>query len=100
MWRYVLHSLYRCKTNGRINIRCTARTFLCGHGCVPAELTTRPADLVLKNGNVVTGSGDGGAHCSCNAGRRLMAMRTWAGTTRTCRGALDARHPGGLVGCS
>jgi hypothetical protein len=58
MWRYVLHSLYRCKTNGQINIRCTARTFLCGHGCVPAELTTRPADLVLKNGIVVTGSGD------------------------------------------
>ena len=44
MWRYVLHSLYRCKTNGQINIRCTARTFLCSHGCVPAELTTRPAD--------------------------------------------------------
>ena len=20
MWRYVLHSLYRCKTNGQINI--------------------------------------------------------------------------------
>jgi hypothetical protein len=32
MWRYARHSLYRCKTNGQINIRCTARTFLYGHG--------------------------------------------------------------------
>ena len=28
MWRYARHSLYRCKTNGQINIRCTARAFL------------------------------------------------------------------------
>ena len=28
MWRYARHSLYRCKTNGEINIRCTARAFL------------------------------------------------------------------------
>ena len=28
MWRYARHSLYRCKTKGQINIRCTARAFL------------------------------------------------------------------------